>query len=74
MTPSSLPRRHVVRGRVVRSYAISLLSPRLAAAFMTMAGEIKNRIVMIPQPEDGAKDKVKVGTGESLKKSGGGCC
>jgi Ras-related protein Rab-1A len=43
-------------------------------AFLTMAAEIKNRMAMVPQPEE-AKGAVSIGKGESVAaKSGGGCC
>ena len=49
-------------------------STNVEKAFLTMAGEIKNRMAMVPQAE-GAKDKSSVGTGESGgKQGGGGCC
>lgn len=42
---------------------------------MTMAGEIKNRMALVPQAEDAAKGAVNVGKGENVgKKGGGGCC
>jgi len=44
-------------------------------AFMTMAGEIKNRMSLVPQAEAAGSGNVKVDKGEALgKKGGGGCC
>jgi Ras-related protein Rab-1A len=43
-------------------------------AFLTMAAEIKNRMAMVPQAEEGPKGTVSVGKGESVKASGGGGC
>ena len=46
------------------------------AAFLTMAAEIKNRMALVPQADDGAKNTVSVGPGQALpgKSGGGGCC
>ncbi len=38
-----------------------------------MAGEIKNRMALVPQAEE-TKGAVSVGKGESVKQGGGGCC
>jgi Ras-related protein Rab-1A len=48
-------------------------STNVEKAFLTMAGEIKNRMAMVPQAEE-AKDKISVGKGESVKSGGGGGC
>jgi Ras-related protein Rab-1A len=51
---------------------------RACAAFIQMAGDIKNRMAMVPAVEEGAaapgKGTVAVGRGESVGKSGGGGC
>ena len=41
-----------------------------------MAAEIKNRMALVPQAEEGAKNTVSVGPGAAIggKPSGGGCC
>lgn len=50
----------------------------LLAAFLTMASEIKNRMALVPQAEEGAgaKGTVSVGPGQAVgaKSGGGGCC
>jgi hypothetical protein len=46
---------------------------RVVAAFMTMAGEIKARMALVPQAEDAPKG-VTVGKGDTVKSGGGGCC
>ena len=43
-------------------------------AFLTMAGEIKNRMAMVPSQDEAAKGAVSVGKGESVKAGGGGGC
>jgi Ras-related protein Rab-1A len=43
-------------------------------AFLTMAGEIKNRMAMVPSQDEAAKGAVSVGKGESVKAAGGGGC
>jgi Ras-related protein Rab-1A len=43
-------------------------------AFLTMAGEIKNRMATTVQQDDAAKGAVSVGKGADVKSSGGGCC
>ena len=43
-------------------------------AFLTMAGEIKNRMAMVPSQDEAAKGAVSVGKGESVKATGGGGC
>ena len=43
-------------------------------AFLTMAGEIKNRMATTVQQDDAAKGAVSVGKGADVKASGGGCC
>ena len=52
------------------------LPPHAPAAFLTMAGEIKNRMALVPQAEDSAKGAVNVGKGTTVKSGGGGggCC
>jgi hypothetical protein len=54
---------------------LSLRVMRYSAAFMTMAGEIKARMALVPQAEDGPKgSSVSVGKGDSVGKTGGGGC
>ncbi len=48
-------------------------STNVEKSFLTMAGEIKNRMAMVPQQEE-AKGSISVGKGESVKAGGGGCC
>ena len=54
--------------------------PRTPAAFLTMASEIKNRMALVPQAEEGGaggKGTVSVGPGQAVgggKSGGGGCC
>ena len=43
-------------------------------SFLTMAGEIKNRMAMVPQADEASKGAVNVAKGESVKGSGGGGC
>jgi Ras-related protein Rab-1A len=53
-------------------------STNVEKAFIQMAGDIKNRMAMVPAVEEGAaapgKGTVAVGRGESVGKSGGGGC
>lgn len=50
-------------------------SVNVEKAFLTMAAEIKNRMAMVPQPEENKGGSVTVGKGESVQGGNkGGCC